>query len=365
MTTNAIRFAYPAKSGLVSVILPTYNRARIVQRAIDSALAQTCPSIEIVVVDDGSTDDTPSVLARYDARVRVIRQRNAGVAAARNTGLSHAKGEFIAFLDSDDYWLPWKVEAEMAVLRAHPDVGLVWTDMSAEDANGRIVKQRYLRTMYRAYNHISIESIMPQYGVLRDLVAKAPAAYANAPLRIGDLSTYILLGNLLHTSTVLFRRVWAERAGGFDPSWGNGGEDYEYYTRLCALGAVALIDAPSIAYRVGAEDQLTAPDKLLTIARNNLRTVRARFADANRRAKLPRSDVRNRLAWSLQWVGSTEFEAGNRWAAAKHLAASLRVKFGLDRRWLYLAACALPTPAVDGLRVLKRQMQRVRATAAR
>jgi glycosyltransferase involved in cell wall biosynthesis len=109
----------------VSVIIPAWNRAREVCRAIDSALAQTLPPLEVIVVDDGSTDETPEVLARYGDRIRVVRQDNQGVAAARNAGIAAARGDLLAFLDSDDAWLPRKLELQAARIETDPGLGLV------------------------------------------------------------------------------------------------------------------------------------------------------------------------------------------------------------------------------------------------
>jgi glycosyltransferase involved in cell wall biosynthesis len=109
----------------ISVIIPTYNYARYLRDAIDSVLAQTVAPLEIIVVDDGSTDDTPQVLAAYGEKIRAIHQSNLGVAAARNTGLAAARGECIAFLDSDDLWLPRKLELQIARLESDPSLGLV------------------------------------------------------------------------------------------------------------------------------------------------------------------------------------------------------------------------------------------------
>src|SRR5262245_47409787 len=98
-----------APRGLVSVLVPTYNRSKLVRRAVESALAQSYRRLEVLVVDDGSSDDTRQVIEGMDPRVRYIRQANAGVSAARNRGIAEARGEFVAFLDSDDEWLPWKL----------------------------------------------------------------------------------------------------------------------------------------------------------------------------------------------------------------------------------------------------------------
>ncbi len=115
-------------SPLVSVVIPTYNYARFVTHAVDSALAQTYSATEIIVVDDGSTDDTRHRLAPYRERIRYIWQENKGLSAARNTGIRHAKGGWVGFLDADDLWHPRKLEAQVGYLARHRDIGLLAVD---------------------------------------------------------------------------------------------------------------------------------------------------------------------------------------------------------------------------------------------
>ena len=100
----------------VSAIIPTYNRAALVTEAVDSVLAQTYQNVEVIVVDDGSTDGTQERLAQYGDKIRVIYQQNAGPSAARNLGIASATGSLIAFLDSDDLWLPTKLERQVTLL---------------------------------------------------------------------------------------------------------------------------------------------------------------------------------------------------------------------------------------------------------
>ncbi len=123
----------------VSVIIPTYNYGRFLREAIDSALAQTYRPIEVIVVDDGSTDDTPQVLAAYGERIRVIRQDNRGAGAARNRGTAAAKGDYLAFLDSDDILKPQSLEREIARFVADPSLGLVHCAAESVDGDGKLL----------------------------------------------------------------------------------------------------------------------------------------------------------------------------------------------------------------------------------
>lgn len=126
----------------VSVVVPAYNCARFLREAIDSALVQTLPPIEVIVVDDGSSDETPALLAGYGSRIRAIRQANAGVAAARNRGVREATGDAVAFLDADDAWLPEKLERQALRLETEPDLGFVHCGALEVDEEGRPLRAR-------------------------------------------------------------------------------------------------------------------------------------------------------------------------------------------------------------------------------
>ncbi len=124
-------------SPTVSVVVPTYNRAGYVVEAVESVLAQTFRDLEVIVVDDGSTDGTAKALAPYLDRIRYVRQENRGLAAARNRGIREATGEFVAFLDSDDRFEPGLLRAVLATFEAHPDAGAVFPAEREIDPDGR------------------------------------------------------------------------------------------------------------------------------------------------------------------------------------------------------------------------------------
>jgi glycosyltransferase involved in cell wall biosynthesis len=127
-----------SQSPLVSVVMPLYNSAATVRESLESVLSQTYPNLEILVVNDGSTDDGVAICQGYaDGRVRVVHQQNRGLAGARNTGIRQAQGEFLGFLDSDDLWLPTKVERHVAHLQARPEVGVSFSRSGFIDESSR------------------------------------------------------------------------------------------------------------------------------------------------------------------------------------------------------------------------------------
>lgn len=192
---------------LVSVVIPAWNSADTLPRAIDSVLAQTWEAREIIVVDDGGTDDSLAVLAVYGDRLRVISQANGGPGAARNRGLSEARGRYVAFLDADDHWLPEKLERQVALLEAHPELGFCSTATAVVDTRG---------------------------GQVRDW----PCWKAAEPL----LETLFMRSATVSGSTsgVLARRELLLEAGGFDERL-RGFEDPDLWIRLAARAGYACI----------------------------------------------------------------------------------------------------------------------------
>jgi len=114
--------------GRISVIIPTYNRSEVLERAIKSVLAQTYKNFELIVVDDGSTDNTSRILTKFGRKIRFFSKLHGGVSSARNFGLEKGEGTWVAFLDSDDYWLPRKLERQMQYIQEHPEILILQTD---------------------------------------------------------------------------------------------------------------------------------------------------------------------------------------------------------------------------------------------
>ncbi len=312
-------------NNLVTVIIPTYNRAYCVGRAIESVRAQTHSNWELLLVDDGSTDNTADLIAANygsDSRIHYIQQANAGVSAARNTGISAAQGAFIAFLDSDDVWKPWKLEVQLACFQAFPDVGMVWTEFEAVNSSGELVKDRYLRTMYGAYRYFPVpEDLFSNSHNISSIVRNELPLVPEGRVYVGNIYASMLRGNLVHTSTVMLSRERMEKVKGFDVDLVLSGEDYDFHFRTCKWGDVGFVDAPSTTYQLEFEDRLTKFK--LRVAENFLKTVQKAIEREKDTNRFPPSVIREVLAEAHGWLAGELFQAGDNVAARNHALSSL------------------------------------------
>ena len=315
-----------ANSDLVSIIIPSFNRADCISRTIESALGQTHANVEVIVVDDGSSDDTRAVVLdtfSKDPRVRYEHKKNGGVSSARNHGIRLVKGEYAALLDSDDVWKPFKVELQLACLRAFPDAGMVWSDMTAVNPKGEVISKNYLRTFYSGYTMFSSADLfdrsMPLTKVAPGLAAEVGDRFAWG----GEIYGPMILGNLVHTSTVLLRRARLVETGFFDESR-RSGEDHEFHLRTCRAGRVAFVDVDTIDYQVGRADALTQPKYGLDLAMNYLNTLTSTLERDRDRIKLPQHIIDKVLADGHAWVAETLVAQGRHDEARPYLLYSLR-----------------------------------------
>lgn len=198
---------------LISVVIPTYNRGYLIDRAIKSVLNQTYKEFEIIVVDDGSIDNTKEVIESFrDERIRYIQYKdNKGANVARNIGIRAAKGDYIAFQDSDDEWLPQKLEKQITILKdAPPDVGLVYTSFWRINGDKRL--------------YIPSKDIEPKEGYIH---------------------VNLLKGNFISTQTILLRKKCFEKAGMFDEALPRL-QDWDMVIRLSKHYLIRIIDLPLV-----------------------------------------------------------------------------------------------------------------------
>lgn len=213
----------------VSVIIPTYNRAAFIEKTVQSVLDQTYKDFEIIVVDDGSTDNTKDVLEQFGAKIKLLEQKNSERAVARNNGVKNSSGEYIAFLDSDDLWFPDKLKKQVEVLDNKQDVILVYGQCLRINSNTEKIKNA--KRQREGYSGFIFENL--------------------------------LMRNLVVSPTPLIRRDYFEETTGFTTKY-IPYEDWEYWLRFSLLGKFHFIKDPLAYYRIHPEQsvQLAAAEKI-------------------------------------------------------------------------------------------------------
>lgn len=204
----------------VSVIIPTYNHARFIGQAIQSVLEQTYVDLEVIVIDDGSTDNTTSMIEPFlsDPRVSYLYQENQGLSASRNRGIAVSSGKYLNFLDADDYLHPHKIAEQVAILDEQPTFAFVYCDIQHVDEAGNIVDDY---SVGRARRELS-----------------------------GDIFNSLILGGYFPPHTILVRRSALEHVGNFDTNL-DSSEDFDLWLRLAGHGYLAYyIDKRLVYYRV-------------------------------------------------------------------------------------------------------------------
>ena len=342
----------------VSVIIPTYNRAEDLPRAVASVLDQTRPVLEIIIVDDGSEDDTDAVVAELAGPIRYLRQENAGVYSARNVGMKVSSGSLIAFLDSDDRWHPRKLEIQIEAMARFPDAGWSATNLVVVDEDGTPVEgSPGLERAVPVFGDVGM-SPGEWFGTRLDRSSVPSGNDNDAPVYYGDAFGLLLNGNFVFPSTLMLRRTLMDEVGLFDPSFRRAG-DNEYGLRLAAAREGILVDKPLTEYRQGASDQLTNPAHTHELTRSALRSL-----DRGRNLREPLSEYerssyhagRRRVLLRQAYEHLSNLDP----AAARRTLSELEgreERLGLKGTGL-LAASLLPPAALQLLGSVKRKATR-------
>lgn len=307
----------------VSVVIPTYNYARYIPEAIDSVLAQSFEELEVIVVDDGSTDKTAEILRAFSGQIRTICQEHRGLSAARNTGIRAARGLYVAFLDSDDLWLPEKVSLQVARLDAEPDVGLV-----------------YCETLL--FDDSAPAKLTPH------------SDWASHPS--GRILPWLVRQNVVPSPTPLVRRELFERVGLFDETL-SACEDWDMWIRIGRVCEIAYVNQVLAKYRRHQENMSRDSERLMA---NGLRVLEKAFSapDPSRQLRGLRRPVFSR--WYADF-GLNQFYEGQYSQARRNLIRAVT----LDTRLLFyrntaafLSICLLGSAVARKLRTVKKTIGR-------
>lgn len=267
----------------VSVIIPTYNRADLIVQAIDSVLAQNYQPIEIIVIDDGSTDDTQAAIRKYTEINSLIflRQCNQGQSVARNLGLDRASGDFVCFLDSDNAWLPNKLSTQADCLSQHPEIDVVYGDIRLINQNGDDLGPNTI-TRYSGY-------------IWREL----------------------LTSNCVSMNTVMLRRKALPQQPVFDPTL-RAGEDYDLWLRIATTSKFKYLRQEMALYRIEGNRVSNNDDRAFSA---NLKSIREFFSHNS--DKLSSREQRRILATFFRQKSYFSFYNGNPRAGLIRIIRSL------------------------------------------
>ena len=309
----------------ISVVVPAYNAEGTIRDAIASIDVQGVSDLEVIIVDDVSADATCDILDAESAgreNLTIIKRgANGGPAAARNDGISKARGEWIAFLDGDDAWLPGKLQAQLQLADAHPDVDLWCGGVKQVSGRGKWVSEIGIRDSTEIEN-LDSEETSPDDTESR--ISKL--SNQQIPFREIPLEEFVNC-NSVATSTVLVKREALERVGGFDTQF-VGPEDYDLWMRLAVDHRLARIDAPLSRYRHVVGSLSMDERKFLPQV---LRVLEKGFAEGGALhgfAHLRKAAISNQL-WNASWMA---FNRGARLSAIRYWAQSWAMNLQAERR---------------------------------
>jgi glycosyltransferase involved in cell wall biosynthesis len=310
---------------LVSVVIPTYNRASLIPAAIESVLGQTYKNIELIIVDDGSTDNTQEVLSGYGDRVRVVLQENRGPAIARNRGIAVAKGDIIAFLDSDDQWLPTKLERQVESLRvAGPEVTCSLCNCTVYYANGK----------------------QTSTFAIADMIPDCETGIWLNPVEV------LLNRFVMFNQAVAIRREVLERVGYFDETL-RFGEDYDLPFRLAMEGPWTILRDELVAYheaspgswaKAALREELNLRRDLVRIRERMYELIARDSKLVNLRPKAERELAREKRELAIAVLGHKKIFGAN--TIAKGLSFTERLRRAIFRR-----SAGYPQVAVESLSI--------------
>jgi glycosyltransferase involved in cell wall biosynthesis len=347
---------------LVSIILPTYNRADAIERALASVRAQTWSDWELIVVDDGSTDDTVARIEGFDPRLRLLRQQNQGTAGARNTALRACKGDFIAFLDSDDEWLPHHLELCVAFLTAHPEEGFVTNELWEDFGGGRIVKHyrveiaewypgtaREIGSRLFALPEGERDDYLRVYQTREPIGEWGRAIVARTPYQDvfhyrGRIFDHLRFGFLMCLQPTVLRREAFEAVGFFDTSY-FGASDYGFTVELNRRYAANYLSIPAcIKHELATDGGELAEDHVAT-GKTGLTCLQdmLRFLEHYWRDRLDEPEVSAQRGLRELHIARVAMDRNQRAVALENLAAAWRHDPRLRRaRNLYWTLSLIP-----------------------
>lgn|GEM_PF-1732142 len=262
---------YPQHRPYVCVIIPTYNRSHYIAEAIDSVLGQNYEELSIIVVDDGSTDETDSILRSYGNRIKTVKQLRGGPGKARNAGMEMALDQcsYIAFLDSDDMWQESKIKTQVEIMESLPQIGFLFSEFFVLKNNGEL-KCSGLRRWGQAV--LSWDTIFPNKRVFSSLVSERESKGKDFTVYWGDLYTWLLRDSYILPSSAMIRRECIE-AGVRFPEGVYLYEDWDFFARIARSWDGGFMDVETTINRGHDDDVRLTRTTAFNACKNRLALI--------------------------------------------------------------------------------------------
>lgn len=320
----------------VSVVIPAFNCEAYIDETIEGVLLQTLPPHEVIVVDDGSTDGTAEKLQKYRHVIRYIHQSNKGPSAARNVAVSNASGDYIAFLDNDDVWLPDKLARQVDALQRHPEAALVFSDAAWVRDDGTTARYTFGRN--------AAGSSQVSDG-LRGQIARLP--HNDGTILVGDWYGDLLRDNFIINSSVLVRRSALSEVGAIDESLVLN-SDYDLWLRVSSRFRLAYLNRAALTYRI-REGSMSGG---LALREYRYRHWDAMLFEKHLDIGRPnfRSVIKRRISQCYSLAAWGYFHHGDLSDARRlNRQAIRRSRFDM-KLWAYFACLSLPDSVADSIR---------------
>jgi len=314
----------------ISAIIPTYNNAEYIEEAINSILAQSHPVDEIIVIDDGSSDNTETLtraLKQKTDKLSYTKQGNQGPSAARNHGIELANGDWVAFLDADDRWPKDKIALQIAALQREPSLQLIAGDMAETDQRG----------------NVQVESVLAKHQLLELFQRLAGRPLHNA-------LTALVNKNFIPTGTVLVKRTVLNQAGGFNPDI-RFGEDLELWAKIACHHPITCLPERLMYRRQHGANATQNTGPMLEDLVKVMGSISHYGAEQLKQQGTKPSSL---VASALTALGYWHFSQSNYRQARKVFASSLKEQIS-KRALLYAAVCLLPNTIIKRLKALKQK----------
>lgn len=326
---------------MISVIIPTYNCSNYIIEAIESIINQTYKDIEIIVVDDGSTDDTYKILKPYLHKIKYIYQNNSGPSKARNVGIKEAKGEYIAFLDADDRWRPFKLSLQLCILENLPDVDMIFSNYAVIDENGTLISDACIEKDFPIFSEykVKIKSFFNNIIPVRKICNIE--IFSDICIYYGNIFDKLFMGNFILPSTEIIRKSSLGPPFLFNEKY-KCAVDQDFHLRFSKNHKIAYIDISTTEYRINRKGQLSGKQNTSQLILNTIETKLRVINDDSEFLSQKRGLIKKVMAKDFSRLSYYYLSELDTKSSRKYAITSLRYRPLLVKSWVIFMSSFFP-----------------------